>query len=71
MDAFTILAESHIASKDKKQVIRDKKVKQNEEAGTPARQSLLQRMFSRTQVDDDDDDQNSSGDEENRRRQEE
>lgn len=70
MDAFTILAESHIASKDKKQVIRDKKVKQNEEAGTPARQSLLRRMFSRTQVDDDDE-QNSSGDEENRRRQEE
>ena len=69
MDAFTILAESHIASKDKKQVIRDKKVKQNEEAGTPARQSLLQRMFSRTQVDDDE--QNSSGDEENRHRQEE
>ena len=69
MDAFTILAESHIASKDKKQVIRDKKVKQNEEAGTPARQSLLRRMFSRTQVDDDE--QNSSGDEENRRRQEE
>ena len=69
MDAFTILAESHIASKDKKQVIRDKKVKQNEEAGTPARQSLLRRMFSRTQVDDDE--QNSSGDEENRHRQEE
>ena len=69
MDAFTILAESHIASKDKKQMIRDKKVKQNEEAGTPARQSLLRRMFSRTQVDDDE--QNSSGDEENRRRQEE
>jgi len=60
VDAFTILAECHIASKDKKQVIKDKKAKDNEEAGTPARQSLLQRMFSRSTVDQ----QNSSDDDE-------